>query len=75
MGSLVFVFIIVFRTIIVNQRTIIVHIAQFYLLLFVQCHDSLNYFEKAIDFLCDVCYTVITEEQELLREAQGQAIS
>lgn len=49
------------------------HFAQDRNLVFVYDHDSINCFEKGIDFLRDICYTVDTEEKELLREAQGQA--
>jgi len=57
----------------VNRATIVVHIAQVRPFVFVYNHDSINYFEKGIDILRDICYTVDTEEKELLREAQGQA--
>jgi hypothetical protein len=51
------------------------HFAQPSVFFIVHYHVSINYFEKAIDIFCDVCYTVITEEKELLRRTQGQAIS
>ena len=54
---------------------IFVYFAQILPCFLVRYHDSVNYFEKAIDIFCDVCYTVITEEKELLRRTQGQAIS
>ena len=57
----------------VNPATIVMHIAQVCPFAFVYNHDSINYFEKGIDILRDICYTVDTEEKELLREAQGQA--
>jgi hypothetical protein len=30
-----------------------------------------KYFKKGIDFLCDVCYTVITEEQRASTRGTG----
>jgi hypothetical protein len=54
---------------------IFVYFAQIHPCFLVRYHDSVNYFKKAIDIFCDVCYTVITEEKELLRRTQGQAIS
>ena len=45
--------------------------AQELLFYFVQNDEMKKYFEKGIDFLCDVCYTVITEEQRASTRGTG----
>ena len=56
---------------IVNHGTIVVQYVQEKRFWFVHNHVSVNYFKKGIDIFCDICYTVITEEKELLKSVTG----